>query len=196
MLIWHVHRKSCLAIDYDWFYMSNIQASSLHQPARIYCSLAFSWSQLSTKSSMKRKISSTAAKPVRKYQCFDVTRQSPGQHFPGSLESCACDFRQWVGSFSTAPKTYHPRRIGWFVIFRSWIQNSWMKMTFIWFFYRYFFVVDRSAVTGRFSLFLWVRDGVVQLPSWRASSRPEIALECKILSFSRTSRARMRFWKT
>lgn len=24
MLIWHVHRKSCLAIDYDWFYMSNI----------------------------------------------------------------------------------------------------------------------------------------------------------------------------
>ena len=76
------------------------------------------------------------------------------------------------------------------------ICDIWMKMTFIWFFYRYFFVVDRSAVTGRFSLFLWVRDGVVQLPSWRASSRPEIALECKILSFSRTSRARMRFWKT
>lgn len=25
-----------------------------------------------------------------------------------------------------------------------------MKMTVIWFFYRYFFVVDRSAVTGRF----------------------------------------------
>lgn len=24
MLIWHVHRKSCLAIDYDWFYRSNI----------------------------------------------------------------------------------------------------------------------------------------------------------------------------
>lgn len=24
MLIWHVHRKSCLAIDYDWFYRSNM----------------------------------------------------------------------------------------------------------------------------------------------------------------------------
>lgn len=81
---------------------------------------------------------------------------SPGSH-RAAFSGVTLIMRQrlptvgWV-RFSKAPKTYHPRRIGRFVIFRSWIQDSWMKMTFIWFFYRYFFVVDCSAVTGRFSL--------------------------------------------
>ena len=195
MLIWHVHRKSCLAIDYDWFYMSNIHRPYISPQEYIVPWLSLGHSFL-PKAPWKEKY---CQQQQSRWENINVSMSSgshPGSIFRGHFNHAPATFRQWVGSFSTAPKTYHPRRIGRFVIFRSWIQNSWMKMTFIWFFYRYFFVVDRSAVTGRFSLFLWVRDGVVQLPSWRASSRPEIALECKILSFSRTSRARMRFWKT
>lgn len=195
MLIWHVHRKSCLAIDYDWFYRSNINRPYISPQEYIVSWLSLGHSFL-PKAPWKEKY---YQQQQSRWENINVS-MSPGTHqaaFSGVtlIMRLRLPTVGWV-RFSKAPKTYHPRRIGQFVIFRSWIQNFWMKMTFIWFFYRYFFVVDRSAVTGRFSLFLWVRDGVVQLPSWRASSRPEIALECKILSFSRTSRARMRFWKT
>lgn len=35
MLIWHVHRKSCLAIDDDWFYRSNIYRPYISPPEYI-----------------------------------------------------------------------------------------------------------------------------------------------------------------
>lgn len=193
MLIWHVLRKSCLAIDYDWFYMSNIHRPYISPQEYIVPWLSLGHSFL-PKAPWKEKY---CQQQQSRWENINVS-MSPGSHpgsiFRGHLNHAPATSDSGLGRSAKRQKL--TSRIGQFVIFRSWIQNSWMKMTFIWFFYRYFFVVDRSAVTGRFSLFLWVRDGVVQLPSWRASSRPEIALECKILSFSRTSRARMRFWKT
>lgn len=90
--------------DRLWLVLQVKHISSLHQPAGIYCFLAFSWSQLSTKSSMKRKILSTAVKPVRKYQCFDVTRQSPGSIFRGHFNHAPATSDSGLGPVQQSAK--------------------------------------------------------------------------------------------
>lgn len=76
MLIWHVYRKSCLAIDYDWFYMSNIHRPYISPQEYIVPWLSLGHSFL-PKAPWKKNIvnSSKAGEKISMFRCHQaVTR--------------------------------------------------------------------------------------------------------------------------
>lgn len=195
MLIWHVHRKSCLAIDDDWFYRSNIYRPYISPPEYIVSWLSLGHSFL-PKALWKEKY-------YQQQQSW-WENMSPGSHqtaFPGVTLIMRLRTSD-TGLGRTRPgiaKRQKPTTAPCGAICDISIVNTKFlneddgHMIFL-----PLFLCSWSLSCNRkvFPPPLWVRDGVVQLPSWRASCRPEIVLECKILSFSRTSRTRMHFWKT
>lgn len=88
MLIWHVHRKSCLAIDYDWFYRSNIYRPYISPQEYIVPWLSLGHSFL-PKAPWKEKY---CQQQQSRWENINVS-MSPGSH-PGSI------FR---GHFNHAP---------------------------------------------------------------------------------------------
>ena len=79
MLIWHVHRKSCLAIDYDWFYRSNIYRPYISPQEYIVPWLSLGHSFL-PKAPWKEKY---CQQQQSRWENINVS-MSPGSH-PGSI---------------------------------------------------------------------------------------------------------------